>query len=74
VADARRSVQNILNPNRVQEYLKCLRDMAIMKGLKRGGNSCKYSEKPARQSWFFHIWSKRLRLNAKDLNDTFLLR
>nr|AKN35652.1 hypothetical protein [Enterovibrio norvegicus]AKN40280.1 hypothetical protein [Vibrio splendidus]AKN40294.1 hypothetical protein [Vibrio splendidus] len=33
VADARRSVQNILNPNRVQEYLKCLRDMAIMKGL-----------------------------------------
>lgn len=35
MADARRSVQNILNPNRVQEYLKCLRDMAIMKGLKR---------------------------------------
>jgi hypothetical protein len=45
-----------LNPNRVQEYLKCLRDMAIMKGLNEGGNSCKYSEKPARQSWFFHIW------------------
>nr|AKN36724.1 hypothetical protein [Vibrio sp. FF_371] len=33
MADARRSVQNILNPNRVQEYLKCLRDIAIMKGL-----------------------------------------
>ena len=33
MADARRSVQNILSPNRVQEYLKCLRDMAIMKGL-----------------------------------------
>nr|AKN40270.1 hypothetical protein [Enterovibrio sp. FF_113] len=33
VADARRSVQNILSPNRVQEYLKCFNDMAIMKGL-----------------------------------------
>ena len=33
MTDARRSVQNILSPNRVQEYLKCLRDMAIMKGL-----------------------------------------
>ncbi|CAK1904397.1 Mobile element protein [Vibrio crassostreae] len=22
-----------MNPNRVQEYLKCLRDIAIMKGL-----------------------------------------
>ncbi|MDW1998711.1 hypothetical protein R7R34_24895, partial [Vibrio sp. 299] len=27
VADAHRSVQNILSPNRVQEYLKCLNDM-----------------------------------------------
>ncbi|KKX81225.1 hypothetical protein UF37_15280, partial (plasmid) [Vibrio parahaemolyticus] len=27
VADARRSVQNILSPNRVQEYLNCLNDM-----------------------------------------------
>jgi len=44
VADARRSVQNILSPNRVQEYLKCLRDMAIMKGLKRVLKSFKYSE------------------------------
>lgn len=36
VADAHRSVQNILSPNRVQEYLKCLDDMAIMKGLNEG--------------------------------------
>ncbi|MFA0577846.1 hypothetical protein AB4570_11940, partial [Vibrio sp. 10N.222.49.F1] len=43
VADARRSVQNILNPNRVQEYLKCLRDIAIMKEL-NGLQSFKYSE------------------------------
>ena len=33
VTDTHRSVQNILNPNRVQEYLKYLDDMAIMKGL-----------------------------------------
>nr|AKN38167.1 hypothetical protein [Vibrio sp. FF_304] len=54
VADAHRSVQNILNPNRVQEYLKCFNDMAIMKGL-NGLQSFKYSEinRPARR--FFHI-------------------
>nr|AKN36200.1 hypothetical protein [Vibrio splendidus] len=38
VDDARRSVQNILNPNKVQEYLKYLRDIAIMKGLTQRRN------------------------------------
>jgi hypothetical protein len=54
VADARRSVQNILSPNRVQEYLKCLRDMAIMKGLKRVlEKSFKYSESQLSKAGFF---------------------
>ncbi|HCH1049333.1 TPA: hypothetical protein NKP40_004532 [Vibrio parahaemolyticus] len=33
VTDTHRLFQNILNPKQVQEYLKCLDDMAIMKGL-----------------------------------------
>lgn len=67
VADARRSVQNILNPNRVQEYLKCLLDMGYHEKTYRPRNR-KYSEinRPARR--FFHIWRKRLMLKAFDLN------
>jgi hypothetical protein len=52
MADARRSVQNILNPNRVQEYLKCLRDMAIMKGL-NASNRLSIPEKTTLQGGFF---------------------
>nr|AKN40793.1 hypothetical protein [Vibrio tasmaniensis] len=47
MADARRSVQNILNPNRVQEYLKCLRDIAIMKGL----TDCEIVSTPKKATW-----------------------
>lgn len=56
VADARRSVQNILNPNRVQEYLKCLNDMGYHERTYTRRQSSKYSEKPPLQRWFFHIW------------------
>jgi hypothetical protein len=43
-----------LSPNRVQEYLKCFNDMAIMKGL-NGLQSFKYSEINHLAGWFFHI-------------------
>ncbi|EAW1242687.1 hypothetical protein CR29_26945 [Salmonella enterica subsp. enterica] len=33
-----------------------------------GRQTSKYSEKPTRQSRFFHIWRKRLMLKAFDLN------
>ncbi|WP_206748151.1 hypothetical protein, partial [Vibrio kanaloae] len=56
VADARRPVQNILSPNRVQEYLKCLRDMAIMKGLTQVAKLVSTPRKPASNGWFCHIW------------------
>ncbi|HCG5281483.1 TPA: hypothetical protein NJZ31_004623 [Vibrio parahaemolyticus] len=45
VVDARRSVQNILNPNRVQEYLKCLNDMGYHERTYTGRQTSKYSEK-----------------------------
>ncbi|MDW2046792.1 hypothetical protein, partial [Vibrio sp. 708] len=45
VADAHRSVQNILSPNRVQEYLKCLNDMGYHERTYRSCETRKYSEK-----------------------------
>lgn len=44
VADAHRSVQNILNPNRVQEYLKCLNDMGYHERTYTGRQTSKYSD------------------------------
>ena len=44
-----------LDPNRVQEYLKCFRDIAIMKGLNEGLIRLSIPNKPLLQEWFFHI-------------------
>ena len=40
-----------------------------MMGLTKAVKPVSIPRKPARQGWFFHIWSKRLRLNAQDRND-----
>ena len=55
MADARRSVQNILNPNRVQEYLKCLRDMAIMKELNEVQNRRVFRKAAPARAVFSHL-------------------
>lgn len=45
VADARRSVQNILSPNRMQEYLKSIREMVYHERTYTGSQTSKFSEK-----------------------------
>tara|TARA_Y100000588_G_scaffold204687_1_gene218467 strand:+ start:885 stop:1097 length:213 start_codon:yes stop_codon:yes gene_type:complete len=61
VADARRFVQNILNPNKVQEYLKCLLDMAIMEGLIEVENRLSIPKSQLAKAGFF---TSRASLNS----------
>ncbi len=64
VVDARRSVQNILNPNREQENLKSIREMVYHERTYIAVKLVSFPKKPVLQDGFFHIWRIDYPLNS----------